>query len=449
MATSLSTVKSMPSQLFGVFAFPAIDRLGYLRVSWVSDPKAVRAIIETCLVIDPNFSLADIPLTNLNRVDNYFSNWLEASDQRLETVADLLYAGFIAEDFPPDVQVSWQNLFRYMGANVIRDLWTKFPQERQTDDVLYRLISAVEQFGNRYASQKVLASFDLNYNQNLLSGIQAWIYRYIKNNLSAYIRDRKIIQFQGISDLAIVKNSSTVSMRSVLGNYRSSLEINDILLCQIFQQFISMSADIYVADLNQEDSDQYWEEINQEYRSQTNSKIQLTAAQLRSRVQNIGRLIRNYTYSHHPESLVSSYPPSSEKDEQIDPIDIIANRPINRPDTKLEWNEWTEYHARLNPIVDNFTSGLDLLNQQIFQLYYSKGLNQVEIARLIDKDQSLISRRLKSNHKILLAAIHQELISASEIAPEINDVSIAAISRFLRVYFQQKFTEQSSIVDRC
>ena len=428
----------MPSQLTPFFTFPLLDVQHHhkLQVKFVLNVNAITAIEPLCSTVDSDFNLSRIGLVKFKPIDDYFGNWFAASTDRLTTVAQALYIGFMAEPTLPNIQICWYNFFHYTGARVIKKVWYQLPEHQQKEDILNRLVNRAEQIEKKYPSQQILKNFDSSYHLDLLSGIQGWTYTWVRNNLSSYLRDSNTIPFYGISDLAVVNASSIILIRTILGSSNLSSGINDVLLCKIFKQFLSRQS-MPVAQLNHENSDDHWKLIIQEYQTQINHQLPLTAAQVRQRVEKIGGIIRQYEYSHHPEFSVISYRSILESDEHLEPIDRLENNALDQPVNDIERSEWLKAHHQLCDLVDEEIAKLTELDRQIFNYRYINNLTQTKIANLVDRDQTVVSKRFKKINLNLLKSIHQQLSSATELTPEINPQAIAAITTFLKKYFDR------------
>jgi DNA-directed RNA polymerase specialized sigma24 family protein len=100
-------------------------------------------------------------------------------------------------------------------------------------------------------------------------------------------------------------------------------------------------------------------------------------------------------------------------------------------------DDLVQMFAPIFTIIDRFIDSSSAEAQKILSLRHCQQLNQKEIAQLIAKDQSKVSRQLGKMYLQLLDCIHQQVPHPDGGNVQKNSQAIAAIQQLLVQYFRQ------------
>jgi RNA polymerase sigma factor (sigma-70 family) len=377
---------------------------GYVNISWKCDPVAILAICKA-----GNFELGDVSLTNIQQVHDRIDRQLSTDLTLATVVVDLLYQ--IALEQPQSSRNNcWFNFIAAMTIKAARHTWQKIPTSQQSEDLLERLLTPTLSIG------QLLTGFNSKYHPNLLVGLQAWAYKAAKYNSYADLRSNGNPYF-GLSNFGIVTRSSYTLMRmALLGNITPDLIDRYIFTCKIFKNYLSRSkVNTNKLELHN------WQEILAEIRSLS---IELTVEELWCQIDRVGTVIR----AHHSLRL-----------EYYDDPNRLTQLVDNSQSSYLEpdIDESVQMFAALFTIIDGFINSLSAEAQKILTLRHCQQLNQSEIAKIIAKDQSKVSRQLGKMYLQLLDCIHQQVPHPDGSNVQKNSQAIAAIQPLLVRYFRQ------------
>ncbi|WP_373546158.1 sigma factor-like helix-turn-helix DNA-binding protein [Chamaesiphon sp.] len=90
-------------------------------------------------------------------------------------------------------------------------------------------------------------------------------------------------------------------------------------------------------------------------------------------------------------------------------------------------------------LVDEFINSLPVETQQIVKLRHHQKLTQADIAKIVSKDQSAISRLLGRFYLKLLDLIHSQVPHPNSGKPQRNSLSLQAATQLLEHYFKRKY----------
>lgn len=384
---------------------------GYVNILWKCDPVAIPVICEA-----GSFELGNLSLTNIQQVHDRFDRLLSADRALAMVVVDRLYRNALQQS-QPTRNNCWFNFIAAMTIRAAHHAWQKIPKPQQSEDLLERLLTPT------LSIQQLLTGFKPEYHPNLLVGLQAWTYKVVKYNAFADLRANGNPYF-GLSNFGVVSRSSYKLMRTaLLGNIAPDIIDRYISTCKIFKSYLNRSK----VSTDRLES-HHWQEILAEVRSLS---IDLTIAQLCAQIERVGSLIR----SHH-SLIVERY----DDPTRLTPLVDNSQHSFGEP----EIDESMQTFDLILTIVDRFITSLSAEAQKICELRHRQQLTQTEIAKLIAKDQSKVSRQLGKMYLELLDCIYQQVPHPDGGNAKKNSQAIAAIEQLLAQYFRQDRTASNT-----
>jgi hypothetical protein len=375
---------------------------GYVSISWKCDPDAIPAIGRA-----GNFDVSGVSSTNIEAMNNYFDRLLIADPELTNTIVTNLYR--VAFKQQKLIRNNcWFNFITSMTVKAACHTWNKIPKPHQSEELFERLVTPT------LSIQQLLAGFNPEYQPHLLVGLQAWTYQVVKYNSFADLRTNGHPYF-GLSNLGVVSRSSYKLIRTALvGNITTSQIELYISICKVFKNYLARSS----VSTNKLAS-KHWQELLVEVRS---IDIKIAIAELQGIVDRVGSLIRAY------HSLIV--------EKYDDPHRSIL---IDRCTSLLEPNisESTQVFSQLFTIIDRFISSLPTESQQIITLRHQQRLKQGDIAKLIFKHQSKVSRKLGEIYLDLIDLIHTQVPHPDGGDAKKNSRAIEAIEQLLEQYFHR------------
>ena len=397
---------------------------GYVQISWKSDPAAVRTIIQA-----GNLDLADIAPTNLSAVDSYFDRVLTIDRELITLIVNNLYQTALKQQ--PICNNCWFNFIGFMTIKVAIHTWNKVPKSQQSEELFDRLIAP------NLTVQKLLDGFNPDYQANLLIGLQAWTYRVVQYNAFAALRKNGNRYF-GLSNLGVVSRESYVSIRKALaGNISTDCIESYRSSCKLFKDYLARSR----VSTNKLEL-QHWQEIVTEIKLLLS--LDLTVAELRSRIELVGSLIR------------AQASPTIDRYDDPDCRSIAISHQPSLPAADID--ESNQLVGQLFTVVDRFMTSLTPETQKIFALRHHQKLKQKPIAATIARDrdpvqwetlsqadidllvtniQPSVSKLLGKGYLNLLDLIHTQIPHPDGKQVIKNSLAIDAVRQLLDRYFCQ------------
>ncbi len=404
---------------------------GYVQVSWKCDPVAVRTIIQA-----GNLDFADLALTNLVEVNSYFDRVLLIDRELISVIVHNLYQAALNQQ--PICNNCWFNFIEFMTIKAAVHTWRKVPKSQQSEELFDRLIA------RSLTVKKLLHAFNPNRQPNLLIGLQAWTYRFAKYRAFEKLR-ANISPYFGLSNLGVVSRSSYISIRDALVSNISENCIESYRsICKVFKNYLAQSE----VSTNQLEV-QHWQEIAAEIKLLLS--INLTVAELRTRIELVGSLIR----AQDTPRIYSYDDPNRSRSVGFAQSIAISHQPsLSTPDI----DDSSQLVGQLFTIVDQFMTSLASETQKIFALRHHQKLKQNEIAEMIARDRShvpwetlsqadidqlikkiqpIVSRRLGKEYLNLLDRIHAQISHPDNKQVVKNSLAIDAAKELLDRYFSQ------------
>ena len=381
-----------------------LDSSGRVHLLWKCDRVAMRGISQA-----GNFDLAEIPLADLHQVNIYVDRLLVANPELITVAIDSLYKVALAPA-PDPHHNCWFNFITSMTVKAAQHTWNRIPRSQQSEELFERLITPT------VSIQQLLTGFNPKYHPNLLVGLQAWTYRVVRYNSFADLRANGH-PYCGLSNFGIVSRSSHKLIRkALLGNITPTQFESYVSISKVFKNYLARSR-ISVNNLKLDD----WQAILVELHSLS---IKIAIEELQGIVDRVGMLIRA-----DRSPIIEKY---DDRDRSI-PIDRYVSPPP--PD----FEESQQLVGQLLMLVDGFISSLPVETQQIVKLRHHQKLTQADIAKIVPKDQSAISRLLGKIYLNLLDLIHSQVSHPDSGKPQRNSLSIQAAAQLLEYYFKQKY----------
>ena len=322
----------------------------------------------------------------------------------------------------------WLNFIHYMSEKLIANLWNRLPEYKRVEETFDLLRSTP-----LVAPPELFKGFNPEYDRDLLTGIERWTYRFLRNSIFSQIRKRE--QFFGLSDLGVVSKSTKLSIRKSLSSRVFShgeglsnhnlknRQIVDLLLVDIYKNYLKRSQ-VRTDKLAVRD----WELIELEVQSQwSNLELDLpppSIAIIQAELKSIGSCIRE-AVSVSTRSL----------DATIVPPKGIERKNIDRAGE----SDWCNVYAQLFTIIKQTILTLEPRNVEILEFRYRDGLIQSAIGLKIGKDQTIVSRRLLAIEKIFLRVIHRQLSHPDDLEiTKIDRTAIRAMKQALRAFYSSQ-----------
>ncbi|MEM1391904.1 MAG: sigma-70 family RNA polymerase sigma factor [Cyanobacteria bacterium P01_H01_bin.150] len=181
--------------------------------------------------------------------------------------------------------------------------------------------------------------------------------------------------------------------------------------------------------------DKIWLAIAQTYVKKTN--IEIDSQTVETWLLNCASCIRKYLY---PTITSINTLVGEDSFEWVDNIAANEESLLNEIIAAEEEQKKVSQQSEINTVLINAITQLDIQNQQILQLYYTKGLTQQQIAKQLEIKQYTVSRRLNKNKEVLLrylAKWSQEKLHIS-LTSDILKTTSTVIDEWLQSYYSQQ-----------
>jgi RNA polymerase sigma factor (sigma-70 family) len=442
-----------PHSPFTPFYAVSIDE-----TKWALNRESIKYLVQICRTYSPEFQLpVDLHLATVDRCVN---QQLAASPDLVDRVVTELYQTFLLRHLLGcyifqlgancftlkqsntlhQIYLStnashriWRNFVCYMSEKLASNLWHRLPPHKQMDEVL-----TLFQNADLLEPGKLFKNFNPGYDRDLLNGIERWTYRVLRNFIYSQIRDREPLF--GLTNLGVVARSTQVCIRNALwGNSSQDRLELDIFLVQIFKNYLKRSQ-VRTDRLQASDWDEIDRECQRQWHKLDRDLPPLSIAQIKDELSFIGNCIRqaaNISIDSLDRPLVGVASAGREnRDLNYTITDTIVE--VNTVDREDEATVWSAAYVRLFLIIKQTIVDLDPFDREILELRYRDGLKQEEISVKIAKDQTTISRKLRSIEKKILVNIHQQINHPDEKAGKIESTAIAGMKAALKQFYQDR-----------
>jgi hypothetical protein len=307
-----------------------------------------------------------------------------------------------------------------MSEKLIAHTWNRLPEYKRVEETLDLLRTAT-----LVEPAKLFDGFDPLFDRDLLNGIERWTYRFLRNSIFSQIRAQE--QFFGLSSLGVVSKSTKLSIRKVLSSHSfNKLEglcnynlkdrsIVDLLLVDIYKSYLKRMQ-IRTDKLVVKD----WQQIELEVQKQwSNLELDLpppSISEIQAELKIIGSYVRKATSISIQSIDAGNIPPAN-----------IAQR-----------SSYSQAYNQLLTIVGETIVTLDPREIRLLEFYYRDGLTQAEISLIIERDQTVISKKLTHLERVILKNIHKHLcLDDVETPVKIDRTSIRAMKDALKDFYSE------------
>lgn len=411
----------------------------YIQQQWRLNAKSLTHIAQIC----SSYSTEQPIDLRLATVDRYVHEQIALNQDLTNLVVTELYQNFSIVDglvqsgvsacasgrLTPKVEVAfpaknhnrqiWINFIHYMSEKLITNTWNRLPEYKRVESTLDLLRTAT-----LVAPEKLFEGFDRAFDRDLLNGIERWTYRFLRNSVSSQIRAKD--QFFGLSSLGVISKSTKLSIRKALASQTfnnveglsdynlKDRSIVDTLLVDIYKSYLSRTQ-IRTDRLAAQD----WQQIELEVQKQwSNLELDLpppSIDKIQVELKLIGGCVRG-AESISFQSIDAGNMPSA----------IVAQR-----------SGYYQAYSQLFEILNQTIATLDPLDLRLLELRYRDGLTQLEISLIIERDQSIVSKKITHIEKIILKSIHQKLRIDLDPPVKIDRTSIRAMKDALKDFYNE------------
>jgi hypothetical protein len=363
---------------------------------------------------------------NLQAVDAYLIEYLGSSPGLGNRIIEQLYRSFEMQPLDPIVHQIWIGFINYMAAKLATHLWHRMPIHQRTEDRFDRLRSAALISPHKLFDR----NFNPEYDPDLLTGIERWTYRVLSNTVASRMRGKE--PFFGLSDLGIVRKATLTIVRDSLWDSSSDKQLDrDRVLVKIFKEYLKRSQ-VRVDRITENN----WIDIEQQCHRQWHQLEQdlppPSMAEIKNRLKFIGERVR-YFASPNIDSL--------DRPCQLNQLSMIVQPRANSQPLENEPmdDEWLQANGLLFKTIESMISELEPIDLRILQLACRDGIkNQQSIGKIVGKDQSTISRKLRHLTKTLLLRVHSQIPHPDGSTKKITSEAIAAIEAALTIFWRAR-----------
>jgi RNA polymerase sigma factor (sigma-70 family) len=381
---------------------------------WRLNPENLIYIAQIC----SNY-LPEPPIDrHLATVDRYINEQLASNPNLANLVVTELYQKFSTDGN----HRIWINFIHYISTILVSRLWNQLPVYKRTNEKL-------ELFQNAalLSPAKLFTNFDPEYDRDLLTGIERWTYRSLRNVIYGQIRDREDPLF-GLKDLGVVAKKTPSYLHSVRSRYVSKDRlVLDTFLVQIFKNYLKRSR-VRTNLLQLNDWEEIHREVEQQWHNLTLNSPPPSIEKIKQALDAIGDCVRKDSEMKPIDSLDRGL--NSEGEQTL----AATIKPIDRDLEDRE--DWGERYQQFLTVVKAAIAKLDLIDREILQLHYQTKLTQQEIGEKLGEDQSSTSRKMRNIHRYLIKEIHQQIDNPNHSALKIDKTSIDAMKQSLKIFYQ-------------
>ena len=408
----------------------------YIQQQWRLNPESLTHIAQIC----STYSTEQPIDLRLGTVEQYVQEQIALNQDLTNLVVTELYqklsivGGFGQSEAEVAVPAEnrnrqiWINFIHYISEKVIANTLNRLPEHKQVESILDLLRTA-----KLVEPEKLFNGFDPSRDRDLLTGIERWTYRCLRNSIFSQIRKRE--QFFGLRDLGVVSKSTRRSICKALSSQilhsaeglcnhnLKDRQIVDLLLVDIYKNYLKR-AQVRTDKLVDRD----WQQIEREVQNQwSNLELDLpppSISVIQAELKLIGSYIRKAA-SISTSSLDTG---------------IIAHPGIKRKNIDRAGEaDWCNVHNQLFEIIKQTVLMLEPSCVEILEFRYRNGLTQAEIGLKIDRDQSIISKRLLAIEKIILRNIYKQLSHPDDVeVKKIDRTAIQAMKQALRAFYRNQ-----------
>jgi hypothetical protein len=396
--------------------------------------QSVRSIERWCRQIHDIEPIDPQYITDRGRVRQHFHHWClqvdllhpATGDRRAKSASLLDPQPILMEQFcqylltmlrqhPKKFTVHrhWIAFYQYRCVNVGWKIWRKTPRKLQSFELFQEIVTfghcQLPNFNNINEVNKFLKDFDPNKSQfvNGINHVTAYLDGQIKNSILPDLRKVLGDPYFGYTDLGVAARCTEPKIDRSLRNI--GLADGDITEYKIlwtcfrdYKQEVGRAVNLLT------DSD--FQEIERIYLIRSTRTIDiLTGADVRTRLQQIGRIVRDFML-RRPVYLDANI------NEFQSFADIIPSNSSSTIEYQITKERWEITNIEVENICTEPPESLKIpSHKQLFWLYYGLGLSQTQIGLILQANFGLnpnpgsVSLRLSRSHQNLFDRIHSAL----------------------------------------
>jgi hypothetical protein len=393
-----------------------------VRVKWQLNQQMIGYIAPICQTHAIDFQLPKE--RSLVKIDSYLQQQISRSPNLSNQVTLELYKPFQLQPLAPILHSTWVNFVQYMAVKLACNLWHRLPPLQRTEERFNQFHQA-----SLFPPERLFNNFNYQNNQDLLSGVERWTYRVLRNFIYSKIRGQEL--YFGLSDLGVVSRSTKSYISNALKGSMSTDRIElDVFLVKVFKEYLKRST----VRTNQLQTSE-WEIIHQECCKLWNRSYQtpfkLLIDDIQAELNFVGKQVRQST-----NVSIASLDCQISNSQDYTLADTIASEQVDSVYQAEEAMLWSTAYAELLVIIGQQIQQLDSLNQKIMKLYYRDSLNQTAIASIVEIDAGTVSRRLRASSQKILVAFYQQVQHPDGNATGDPATALAALKEILRKFYQ-------------
>jgi hypothetical protein len=403
--------------------------------------------------IDPQY------ITDRGRVRQHFNRWClqvgllhPATGERRTNIASLLdpqtilmehfcqYLLAMLRQYPRNFTVHrhWIAFYQHRCIGVGWKIWRKIPRKLQSFELFQEIVTfghcQLPNFNDINEVNKFLKDFDPNKSQFVtgINHVTAYLDGQIKNSILPDLRKLLGDPYFGYTDLGVSARCTEPKIDRSLRNVGlPDGEIEEYKI--LWTCFRDYKKEVGRAVNLLTDSDFY--EIERIYLIRSTRAIDiLTGTDVRTRLQQIGKIVRDFM-------LCRPVYFDAKINESQSFADIIPSNESSLIEYQITQERWEITNIEVENICVESPESLKIpAHRQLFWLYYGLGLSQTQIGLILQANFGLnpnpgsVSLRLSKSHQNLFDRIHAALHNP---APAISKQAIdTEISGWLKRYFE-------------
>ncbi len=394
-----------------------------IRVKWQLNHQTVRYLASICQTCVADFEISKD--RSLAQIDSYLQEQINLSPHLTNQVTLKLYQSLQSQSLAATAHSTWINFVQHMAVKLACNLWHRLPPLQRTEERFHQFHQA-----SLFPPENLFNNFNHKHNQDLLSGIECWTYRVLRNFIYSEIRSQEL--YFGLSNLGVVSKSSSSYICKALNSSMSKDRVElGIFLIKVFKEYLKRST-VRTNQLQASD----WEIICQECSKLWNRSYQtpfkLSIDDIQAELNLVGKCVRQFT----SVSIVSLDCPiaSSENYTLADTISQQVDSVYEADAAML----WAKVYSELLVIIGQGDSQLDSRDKKIMRLYYKDSLNQTEIAAIFNIDPGTVSRRLRAFSREIIAVVYQQIEHPDGNRIGDESTALKAIKEILQKFYQDE-----------
>jgi RNA polymerase sigma factor (sigma-70 family) len=395
-----------------------------IRVKWQLNHQTVGYLASICQTYVADF---EIPKErSLAQIDSYLQEQINLSPHLINQVALELYQSLQSQSLAATAHSTWINFVQYMAVKLACNLWHRLPSLQRTEERFHQFHQA-----SLFPPKNLFNNFNHKHNQDLLSGIERWTYRVLRNFIYSEIRSQEL--YFGLSNLGVVSKSSSSYICKALNGSMSKDRIElDMFLIKMFKEYLRRST-VRTNQLQVSDWKIICQECSKLWNRSYQTPFKLSIDDIQAELNFVGKCVRQSA-----NVSISSLDCQIAHNSDYTLTDTIASVQVDSVYQVEEALLWSRAYSELFIIISQQIVQLDSLNQKIMKLCYQDGLSQAVIGAIVGIDAGTVSRRLRAASQKILVAFYQQVQHPDGNATGDLATALAAIKEILRKFYQDE-----------